>query len=290
MSIDNYKIFSLISRIEGMSNQFTKTDWKIVQFLKSHTTEFVQLNAQDIASKIHTSDASIIRFSQKIGYSGLNELKYSIQTEMDKNSTEENKTDFSILINDNKALIDSLFHMTDPRSITTLNKHLTKSKRTFVVGLDFNRSIADMITHKFLLLGLSVQSVTTLDMLKLYSMSTTSEDLFIVVSFSGANKNLSIIMSELKDQGSINVLISNYEKSLCGAYSDLTLLVPKTDLLKSSNSISREITILILFDLIFQNMLFSNSKAYETFLRTSTYAKEHEESSLSYVDKLKDLL
>ena len=26
-------LFSVMSRIEGMSNQFTKTDWKIVQYM-----------------------------------------------------------------------------------------------------------------------------------------------------------------------------------------------------------------------------------------------------------------
>lgn len=29
-------LFSVMTRIEGMSNQFTKTDWKIVQYMKEN--------------------------------------------------------------------------------------------------------------------------------------------------------------------------------------------------------------------------------------------------------------
>ena len=70
-------LFSVMSRIEGMSNQFTKTDWKVVQYIKNHTEEFVSGSAQNLAKQIGVSDASIIRFAQKVGFSGLNETTYS---------------------------------------------------------------------------------------------------------------------------------------------------------------------------------------------------------------------
>lgn len=40
-------LFSVMTRIEGMSNQFTKTDWKIVQYMKENMQEFVSCSAQD---------------------------------------------------------------------------------------------------------------------------------------------------------------------------------------------------------------------------------------------------
>ena len=66
------RLFSTMSRIEGMSNQFTNTDWKIVQYIKNNTDIFLSLSAQELASRIGISDASIIRFAQKVGFSGLN--------------------------------------------------------------------------------------------------------------------------------------------------------------------------------------------------------------------------
>ena len=43
----DYQLFTLMSRIDRMSNQFTKTDWKIVQYIKKNTQDFNHKNHQD---------------------------------------------------------------------------------------------------------------------------------------------------------------------------------------------------------------------------------------------------
>ena len=267
-----YELFTLMSRIEGMSNQFTKTDWKIVQYIKKNTMDFIDLSAQELAKKIGTSDASVIRFAQKVGYSGLNELKYTMQKELEKGSSSLHHSDYSMLMNDNKMLIDSLFNLTNPNDIDRLREKMLKAQRVFIVGLDFNKYVADIISHKFIMLGLTIQSLTNYDTLKLYRTLSRPDDLFITISLSGNHKVLSSILGDFVKNGSSVVMISNYEKSLCAAYADLTLLIPKTDLLKSSNSISREILILLLFDMIVQNVLTEDAKSYQTFRMSSSYS------------------
>ena len=51
-------LFSVMSRIEGMSNQFTKTDWKVVQYIKNNTEDFISCSAQNLAKQIgvHASE------------------------------------------------------------------------------------------------------------------------------------------------------------------------------------------------------------------------------------------
>lgn len=270
-----YELFTVMSRIEGMSNQFTKTDWKIVQYIKTETIKFIELSAQDLAKEIGTSDASIIRFAQKAGYSGLNELKYIMQKELEKNSYSNTHSDYTFLLNDYKILTESLFHLTKPSDIDSLRKQMLAAKRIFIVGLDFNKSVADVIAHKFMTLGLMVQSLTNYDTLKLYTNLSGPEDLFITISLSGNHKVLSSILAAFVRNDSHVVLVSNYEKSLCAAYSDLTLLIPKTDMLQSVNTISREILILMLFDMIFHNFLREDEASFQTFKRTVPYSKSN---------------
>lgn len=290
MSEKDYELFSLMSRIDGMSNQFTKTDWKIVQYLKKYTSQFIESSAQDLAIEIGTSDASIIRFSQKIGFSGLNELKYTMQKELNKGYSSSNLSDYSILQYDNKTLIDTLFNLTNPKDIDTVRTHMLKANRIFIIGLDFNKSIAEMIAHKFLLLDLTIQSISSYDTLKLYGTLSKPDDLFIPISLSGNHKKLASVLKTLKKNDSSVILISNYEKSLCATFADLTLLIPKTDLLRSSNSISREILILMLFDILFQNFLIKNKKSYQSFHKTASYSKPNDDNTLTGLDKFKDLL
>ncbi len=240
---ENYELFTLMARIDGMSTQFTKTDWKIVQYIKKSTAKFIELSAQELAKEIGTSDASIIRFAQKVGYSGLNELKYTMQKEIDKSSSSVNHSDYSTLLNDNKMLLDSLFNLTNPTDINHARELMLKSQRIFIVGLNFNQNVAEIIAHKFMTIGLTVQAIT------------------------------------------------NYEKSLCSPYANVTLLVPKTDLLHSSNTISREILILVLFDMLFHNFLTEDVKSFQSFQKAASYSKlSSQDDTRDGLRRLMDLL
>lgn len=288
---ENYELFTLMARIDGMSNQFTKTDWKIVQYIKKNTASFIELSAQELAREIGTSDASIIRFAQKVGYSGLNELKYTMQKELNKNSSSANHSDYSALLSDLKLLLDSLFNITNPADINHAREMMLKARRIFIVGLDFNKNVAEIIAHKFMTLGLTVQSLTNYDTLRLYQSLSGESDLFITLSLSGNHKQLSSILADFKKNKSSVILISNYEKSLCAAHASLTLLIPKTDLLHSSDTISREILILVLFDMLFHNFLTEDLKSYQTFQKTASYSKlRDQDDTRDGLRKLMDLL
>lgn len=287
---ENYELFTLMARIEGMSNQFTKTDWKIVQYIKKSTENFLELSAQELAKEIGTSDASIIRFAQKVGYSGLNELKYTMQKEIDKSSSSINHSDYSTLLSDIKMLLDSFFNLTNPSDIDHSRELMMKSKRIFIVGLNFNQNVAEIIAHKFMTIGLTVQALTNYDTLKLYQTLSLDSDLFITISLSGNHRQLSSILADFKKNGSSVLLVSNYEKSLCSPYANILLLVPKTDLLRSSNTISREILILVLFDMLFHNFLTEDVKSFQYFQKTASYSKLNNDDTRDGLQKFMDLL
>lgn len=287
---ENYELFTLMARIDGMSNQFTKTDWKIVQYIKKSTIKFIELSAQELAKEIGTSDASIIRFAQKVGYSGLNELKYTMQKEIDKSSSSVNHSDYSALLNDYKMLFDSLFQLTNPADINHTRELMLKSRRIFIIGLNFNQNIAEIIAHKFMTLGLTVQALTNYDTLKLYQSLSQETDLFITISLSGNHKQLASILADFKKNGSSVLLITNYEKSLCSPYANIILLIPKTDLLLSSNTITREILILVLFDMLFHNFLSEDVKSFQFFQKAASYSKLNSDDTRDGLQKFMDLL
>ena len=266
-------LFSVMSRIEGMSNQFTKTDWKIVQYIKNNTQDFISCSAQNLASQIGVSDASIIRFAQKVGFSGLNEFKYVLQTELEKGSTIINHNSYTALLHDYTLLTETLFKFTKPDYINMLRERMLRSKRIYIAGMELNKNIAEIVGHKFMLLGLDVRVITTYDTLKLFANLATKEDLFIVITLSGAHQILADALANIVENESYIVVISNYERSLCSAYADLTFLIPKTNMLENHDTITREIFILMLFDIIFLNILDEDQKSYEIFQKTAPFSK-----------------
>lgn len=267
-------LFSLMSRIDGMSNQFTKTDWKIVQFIKTAPQEFLTGSAQSLAAKINVSDASIVRFAQKVGFSGLSELKYTLQNELEKESTIISHNSYTLLMQDYNILIEALFKLIKPDHIDILRKQLLAAKRIYIVGLDQNRNVAELATNKFTLLGMDVQAITTRDTLKFRASLATQEELFIIITFSGNRHALAEALGEIIQNDSFIALISNYEKSICSAYADIVFLIPKTNSLKNNDTITREIFILMLFDIIFLNFLNEDSKSLEMFQKIAPFAQK----------------
>ena len=263
-------LFSLMSRIDGMSNQFTKTDWKIVQFMKNSPQEFLAGSAQNLATKINVSDASIVRFAQKVGFSGLSELKYTLQNELDKESTIISHNAYTLLMQDYNILTEALFKMIKPDHIDILRKQMLKAKRIYIVGLDQNRNVAELATNKFTLLGMDVQAITTRDALKFRASLATHEELFLIITFSGNRHSL----GEIIQNDSFIALISNYEKSICSAYADIVFLIPKTSSLENNDTITREIFILMLFDVIFLNFLNEDKKSLEMFQKIAPFAQK----------------
>lgn len=267
-------LFSLMSRIDGMSNQFTKTDWKIVQFIKTAPQEFLTGSAQSLAAKINVSDASIVRFAQKVGFSGLSELKYTLQNELEKESTIISHNSYTLLMQDYNILIEALFKLIKPDHIDILRKQLLAAKRIYIVGLDQNRNVAELATNKFTLLGMDVQAITTRDALKFRASLATQEELFIIITFSGNRHALAEALGEIIQNDSFIALISNYEKSICSAYADIVFLIPKTNSLKNNDTITREIFILMLFDIIFLNFLNEDSKSLDMFQKIAPFAQK----------------
>lgn len=272
MSNGPKRLFSTMSRIEGMSNQFTKTDWKIVQYIKKNTDAFLSLSAQELASRIGISDASIIRFAQKVGFSGLNELKYIIQGELEEVNSIKGHNSYTSLLHDYSLLTETLFKFIKPDDIDCLRRQIKKSDRIFIAGVEMNRQIAEMAAHKFTLLGLNVRPITSYDTFQLYSNLATPKDLFIVITLSGSRRFLAENLANIVENGSYITLISNYEKSLCSVYADLLFLIPKTDLLDNFNTITREIFILMLFDIIFFNLINEDEEIMKTFQETAPFA------------------
>ncbi|MDN6836871.1 MAG: hypothetical protein L0L86_12140 [Lactococcus lactis] len=63
------------------TTKFTDIDFGIMNFIIDHFTTVSQLSIHELAERLYTSDATIVRFCQKAGFSGFNELKYTIKSQ-----------------------------------------------------------------------------------------------------------------------------------------------------------------------------------------------------------------
>ena len=68
-------------QLTNMEDALTKSDQKIVTYLKEHPDRFTRMSITDISEDIGTSIAAITRFVKKMGYDKLQDLKLAITRE-----------------------------------------------------------------------------------------------------------------------------------------------------------------------------------------------------------------
>lgn len=86
---------NLFARINSLENT-TNTEKQIINFINQDPMEFSRMTTDEIAKRCYVSKASIYRFCQKLGYSGLNEVKLMITVSLtDRLAHEEVEVDFN---------------------------------------------------------------------------------------------------------------------------------------------------------------------------------------------------
>lgn len=196
-----------------------------------------------------------------------------LQNELKKEQTIINQNSYTSLLQEYNLLAETLFKFTNLEYVDLLRERMLKAKRIYIAGMDLNKNIAEIVGHKFTLLGLDVRVISNYDTLKLFANLAVKEDLFIILTLSGAHQILADAIGKIVENDSFIVLVSNYENSLCSAYADLTFLIPKTNMLANHDTITREIFIFMLFDIIFLNFLKEDEHSYEVFQKTAPFSK-----------------
>lgn len=79
-----------------MRENFSKMEQKIANYILNHPEEVKQLTTYQVAKICKTSQASIVRFAKKIGFSGYPDFKLSLSQDIGVRSA-KNKSTLSIV-------------------------------------------------------------------------------------------------------------------------------------------------------------------------------------------------
>ncbi|MFV0380957.1 MAG: MurR/RpiR family transcriptional regulator [Breznakia sp.] len=278
---------STIALIDSMSNQFTKTDWKIVQFIKKEPDLFVSFSAAEIASKIGISDASIIRFGQKLGFDGFYELRTRYKRELENADNIAPMDQNALFENDYLLAIKRLFHTISKADTSQFIEHLEKAESIYVCAFKQNHYMAKIFADKFLLLAYKIKGITSMNEFSLYAQHAKKQDLFIILDINTDYQALKIHINTLNMLNASVILINDLKKGNLNQYSVLHFLIPKTTDLFSEYAISTNTFILILIDILFDSLLRSNPSKHSITLAQSIELTKNEEEIKFKTNKLR---
>ncbi len=129
-------------RIREYYDALTPGFRKLADFIRLHTLDAALLTASELARRVSVDPATVVRFSQEIGYSGYRELSREIkryvrdQVTATYREAKEAKTEEDVInvILDNTQQLLQQFRTTETQSLAQATEILKSASRIWITG------------------------------------------------------------------------------------------------------------------------------------------------------------
>lgn len=260
---------SVIHKIRFMHKEMGPAEKRIAEYILAHTDDIIGVSISEFAARCGCGDATVVRFSRRLGLEGYQELKLRIAAEINATSSitgEIKKNDrcfdiFQKRIADISASLMNTESVLDADALDRAAKEIMKAERIVIFGLGNSSAIAQDAAHKFLRLGLAAQSCCDNHMQAIVASHLKRGSVAIGISHSGSSKDIVDALRLCKICGATTVCITNYGNSPIVESSDIALFTKSDETKHSILAMSSRIAQLAIFDSIYTYIVLNSDKA-----------------------------
>lgn len=246
-------------QIQNMYSSFGRGERKLADWLLQHPSELIGLSISELAAACGCGDATVIRFSKKLGLSGYQALKVSIARELGGSfigNTATTESDSALELyqkhcSDIMLTLERTRNRLSGNTLEAVAGALLKARTISVFGLGCSASIALDATHKLVRLGLSACAYSDSHMQMIIASHLTAEDVVLAISHSGSSVDIVNSLAEAKKNGATTICITGYAKSPAGKYSDYCLLTNAEETKHSILAMTSRIAQLTIIDTLY---------------------------------------
>ncbi|MBQ7821215.1 MAG: MurR/RpiR family transcriptional regulator [Clostridia bacterium] len=269
-------------KIKVLYKEMGKAEKRIADWLSNNTGEILPLSIVDLAEKCGCSEATIVRFAKRLGFSGYQELKISLAQETNSSSISTSITPddtvseiYDKVCNDIYCSLEMTKKVLDSKALMRACEKIMSAKRIVIFGLGNSASAALDASHKLLRVGLDACACSDNHMQMITASHLTEEDVVIAISHSGSSKDIVDALKIAKQSGATSISITNTGKSPIQKYSDILLYTSSEETKHNILALSSRIAQLSIINALYFYIVYHRSeKALDAI-------KETEQSLLS---------
>lgn len=271
---------SVIDRINTIQGKFTSKEKKINKFIMANLDRIMYMNTYEIAEQCDTSQASVVRFAKKLGYSGFPELKVDFGKEIGRREAKD-KISFTYedisengeifeniknVININTRIIEDTYSSIDVKVIEKTVKAIKKARKVMIVGAGYSGIIAKDLEYKLLELGINVIFQNDFHTLLTIIPTLNEEDILFVISQSGRTTDIYCLVKEAKKRKIKIIAVTQTSDNPIKELADIqiTTVVEKNNF--RSTSLYSRISQLTIIDIIYVSLISSDKKLAEKYI------------------------
>lgn len=249
-----------------MYNEMGKSEKRVADWLFSHSGEILPYSISDLAFKCESSEATIVRFSKRLGCSGYQELKLNLAKEHEKKviaptiTAEDDCFEiFEKVCNDAYMSLERTKKTLSPEAMTKAAEAISASRRVVLIGLGTSASVAEDASNKLLRAGCNSSAYADTHMQAIAVSQLKEGDTLIGISQSGASKDIAEALKAAKARGAVTIAITSREKSPVARISDIVLLTDTEETRHSSLGLNSHLSRLVVVDALCYKIVYQNS-------------------------------
>lgn len=194
-----YKVINLLQTREIKAN-FTKSEEILLDFIEKNFNKIPKYSVTKICEEAFTSQATINRVCKKLGFKGFSELKYSIESDLEKMENSKSSN-----INNTLFYIKNI-NFQDVKSVVDI---LKENKKILIYGLGASQITASYFQRQLLYLGFQGIVVQEERMIEQFN-----DFILFILSSSGETLRVKHIAKNFRDKGNMLISITKFGSSL----------------------------------------------------------------------------
>ncbi len=214
---------------------------RIADFLLENAHLLRDYSSQQLADALQISQSSVVKFSQKLGFKGYPDLKYSVGEAVARsNGAETGAAPKAAKARVREVLAETLWQskaraeeetrtINAPEKLAEIATLLGKAGRVFCVGLGEDGIAGQAFAMRLALLGIPVLQQTDAVLMTAWVSAAVRGDVLLVFSEHGQHPSLNLISRQFRDKHGKVISVTRHTSNPLRAHADVPLLVSAHD-------------------------------------------------------------
>jgi RpiR family transcriptional regulator, carbohydrate utilization regulator len=265
--IETVDIPGCFIRIHGTYASLRAAEQRVADFILKHPEELIHLTVTELADKTQTSESTVVRLCQKIGYKGYQEFK--IMLARDLVGPAETVYEEIAATDDIPALKQKVFAANAQALKDTMEVlqndaleravlALAQARRAEIYGIGGSAPLAMDAYHKFMRLGINVVYLNDGDLMAMSSSLMGSGDVVLGISHTGGSRDVCDAMENAQAVGATTICITHRATSPITKVADIKLFTAAKETVFGSDAMSSRIAQLSIIDTLYAGIANAN--------------------------------
>src|SRR3984893_38078 len=258
VGVDAVNVPGSFVRLHGAYSGLRAAEQRVAYFILKHPDELIYLTVTELAERTNTSESTVVRLCQKIGYKGYQEFKIVLARDLVEPATaiyaaiepgDDLATVKTKVFQANAQALRDTIEVLDDGELQRAVDALSAARRVEIYGVGGRGPLG---------LGLQVVALSDGDLMAMSSSLLAPGDVALGISHTGASRDVTDALNRAKTEGATTIGITHRPTSPITKVSDITLVTAAKQTAFRSDASSSRIAQLTIIDTLYVGVAHMN--------------------------------